>query len=177
MRDRGQIFIGISLIVLGALFLLGSLLDVDVWKFCWPVAFILLGVWLLLRPLTARSDARVRQRLVGDIRRDGTWQVTDEEIWIGVGDLDLDMSEAEIPLGETRIQIYGFVADVDVYLPPGVGVALSSTAFVTEAGLFGRKRERFLSTLYLSSDDYESAERKIRLDMTCFVAEFKIKQV
>ena len=177
MRNQGQLFIGIVLVLVGLMFLIGHLFDINVWAFCWPLGLILLGVWLLLRPQLVSSDTAVRQRLLGDIHRDGVWQVADEEIWIGVGDVDLDMTSADIPVGETRLRVFGFVGDVDVLVPAGVGVSVSSTAFVTDARVLGQKRDRFLAPLHLASEDYETAERKVRLETTFFVVGLKVKRV
>lgn len=179
MRDRGQVFIGAAIILAGLVFLIGNQFNINVWAFCWPTALILLGVWLLVRTQRGVPDTGVRQRLLilGDMHRDGAWQVADEEIWVGVGDVDLDMLEAEVPLGETRIRILGFVSDVDILVPEGVGVSVSSTAFVSDAKVLGKKREGILVPVDVVSDDYETAERKVRLETTCFVSEVKVRRV
>lgn len=176
MRNRGQMVIGALIIIVGLTFLIGNVLNVDVGALCWPLGLILLGVWLLLRPQLVGADTAVRQRLLGDIYRDGVWQVTDEEFWIGVGDVDLDMTRAEVPVGESKIRLFGFVGDVDLLVPEGVGVTVSSTAFVTDARVFGRKRDSIMFPFHQASDDYETAERKIRLEVTSFVADIKIKR-
>jgi lia operon protein LiaF len=177
MRNQGQLILGIVVIVIGLAFLIGNLFDVNVWTYCWPVGLILLGVWLLLRPRLVSSDTAVRQKLLGDIRRDGVWQVADEEIWIGIGDVRLDMTEAEIPPGETRVRVWGFVGDVRLSLPEGVGVSLSSNAFVTDVKALGHKREGILVPVRIASDDYETAERKVRLETTFFVGDVTVRKV
>jgi len=176
MRNQGQMIIGALIILVGLMFLIGNVLNVNVWALCGPLGLILLGVWLLLRPQLVGADMAVRQKLLGDIHRDGVWQVADEEFWIGVGEIDLDMTHAEVPEGETKIRVFGFVGDVDVLVPEGVGIAVSSTAFVTDARVLGRKRDSIMFPFYQASDDYETAERKIRLEVTSFVADIKIKR-
>jgi len=176
MRDKGQIIIGAVIVFVGLIFLIGNVLNINVWAFCWPMGLILLGVWLLLRPRLVGPDTAVRQKLLGDIHRDGPWQVTDEEFWIGVGEVDLDMTHADIPVGETKIRVFGFVGDVDVFVPEGVGIVVSSTAFVTDARVLGQKRDGILFPFHHASDDYETAEHKIRLEVTSFVVDIKIKR-
>jgi len=176
MRNRGQVFIGIVIIVIGLMSLIGSLFDVDVGAFCWPIGLIVLGVWLLLRPQLVSSDTAVQAKLVGDVRRHGAWQVADEEIWIGVGDVRLDMTSADVPAGETRLRIFSFVGDVVLLVPEGVGVSVSSLAFVTDARVLGQRRESFFSSFHLTSDDYETAERKVRLETTSFVTSLRVKR-
>jgi hypothetical protein len=176
MRNQGQVFIGITIIVLGLVFLIGGLLNIDTGILCMPTVLILLGVWLLLRPWVAGPDTARRMALLGPVRRDGAWQVADEEIWLFVGDVNLDVTQAQIPLGETRIRVFAFVGTIRLIVPEGVGVAIASTAFVTDANMLGRKRESFLMTTYITSDGYETAERKIRLEPTFFVADVKVKR-
>ncbi len=177
MRNPGQLIFAVVVIAIGAVLMADNVLDVDVWSLAWPIGIISLGVLLLLRPKLIGSDATVRQKLVGDIRRRGDWQVADEEIWLGVGDIKLDMSSADIPLGETCIRVYSFVADVRLNVPQDVGVALSSNAFYTESRMFGKKRESILAQVNLASDDYETAERKVRLEMSTFVADVRVRRV
>ena len=127
MRNQGQMIFATILILLGILLMLGNLLDVNVWKLVWPIGIILFGLWLLLRPRFTSSDTST-QVLLGDYRRRGEWQVVEQDIFLGIGNAVLDMSDAEIPLGETRIRVWGFVADVKLTVPRDVGVALDDDA-------------------------------------------------
>jgi predicted membrane protein len=176
MRNKGLILIGAAMILIGLTSLIGTVLDVDAGGLLWAVGLILLGVWLLLRPQLFRSETAPRVRIFGPIRRKGAWQVADEELWVLIGDVILDFTNAEIPVGETEIRTYGFVGEIKVSVPEGVGVSLSSTAFVTDARVLGQRREVFLAPAELASEGYETAERKIRLETTCFVADVRVKR-
>jgi predicted membrane protein len=175
MRNRGQIILGILLNILGVMILAGYLLNFDPWKIFWPVALMLIGLWLIFRPRVEFAK-EVNIRPIGDIRRYGEWQVADEEIWTFVGDVNLDMTQAEIPTGETCIRILGFVGDYDLVLPKEIGFTLASTAFVSSLTVMGKKREVIFTTANYKSEDYETAERKVRLELTCFVAEVNVRQ-
>jgi predicted membrane protein len=177
MRNQGLLLISIALIVLGLVFLGGQVFDLDAGAVCFPAGLILLGAWLLLRPWLVKPEAGLRAILLGDIRYDGTWQLADQEIWLFVGDVNVDVTQAEIPFGETLIRVYGFVSSVRLLVPEGVGVSVSSTAFLTSANVLGRKRDAFFSTARFASDGYEGAERKIRLEPTFFVADVKVRQL
>ena len=176
MRNQGRLILGLVVIVVGAVLLVGNLLEVVVGVLCWPTALILLGLWLLLRPQLISSDTAVRQKLLGNIRRSGAWQVSDEEYWLGIGDVRLDMTEADIPTGETHIRVWNFVGDVRLYLPEDVGVSLSSSAFIADTRMFGKKRDSFLAPVRMTSDDYETAERKIRLETTAFIGDIRVQR-
>ncbi|MGA9348921.1 MAG: cell wall-active antibiotics response protein LiaF [Anaerolineae bacterium] len=177
MRNQGQMLFGILIILVGLMFLLGSVFDVDVGDLCFPAGLILLGIWILFRPRLVGPDTALWLRVFGPIRRRGAWQVADEEIWLFVGDVRLDMTQAEIPLGETRIRVFGFVGNVRLVVPEGVGVSVSSMAFVTDARVLGQRRDGFLVPVHLTSDDYETAVRKVHLETMSFVADVRVKLV
>jgi hypothetical protein len=176
MINRGQLILGIVLVVLGVLFLLGTLFDVNVGAICWPAGLIVLGVWLVLRPSLTGPGTASDVVLLGELRRRGRWAARNEEIWLGIGDADIDFSEADIPSGETRVQIFCFVGDVDVFVPAGVGAAVHVGGFVVDSVLFGRDYETFLSPVDVTGEDYAAAERRVRVEMTGFVCDLKVKQ-
>jgi len=156
MRNRGQLVVGVVIVLLGTLLLIGNLFHINPWAFFWPLVLIGLGVWMLLRPQTLRSDGRRKGKILGDICRGGEWQVRDEEFWVLIGDIKLDMTTAQIPEGETVIRTYGFVGSIRLRVPERVGVSVSSTAFITDARMLGHKQESLLSPLHQVSDDYET---------------------
>ncbi len=177
MVNRGQLTIGIVLVLLGVIFLLGTVFKINVWAICWPAGLIALGVWLILRPRLAGPGTGSEVVLLGELRRRGNWAVQNEEIWLGVADADLDFTGAEIPLGETRIRIFGFVGDVDVFVPAGVGISVNAAGFVIDSDLLGRDQETFLTPVEAVSEDYAAAERRLRIEMTSFVCDLKVKRV
>jgi lia operon protein LiaF len=109
------------------------------------------------------------------MRRKGTWQVKNEEIWTFLGDVFLDLTGAEIPGGETVYRIYGFIGDVDLIVPQGVGVSVSSAGFINDVKILGHKRSSIVFPIDFASEDYETAERKIRLDVAFFISDVKAK--
>ena len=177
MRKNGQIIVGVALIVAGLLYMLGYLFDVSIWSFIWPLALIALGVWVIMRPRMVSEGTEVTVKLLGDVKRDGVWQVTDEEVWLLLGDVKVDMTQAEIPAGETSLCVYGLIADIKLIVPHDVGVSLMSTAFVSDVKALGQKQDRFLSPARMMSDGYETAECKIRLQVIAFIADVKVEQV
>jgi lia operon protein LiaF len=132
---------------------------------------------MILRPRMVSPDTALEQKLLGEISRDGVWEVRDEELWVGIGDVELDMTRASIPLGETKLRVFGFVGNLEVLAPEEVGISISSTAVVTDGKVLGQKQERFASTLHIASDDYETAERKVRIEVTRFATSLKVRRV
>jgi len=110
------------------------------------------------------------------VKRSGNWDVANEEIWMFVGDIRLDLTEASFPGGETTIRVIGFVGDLDIIAPPEVGLSVAATGFLNSTKLYGRKQDTFMSTLHHVSDGYSEAERKLHLEMLFFVNDLNIKQ-
>ncbi len=177
MRSQGQIFLGLALVLLGLFYLFGVVFHVDVGALCFPIFLILLGAWLLIRPRTAGPGVKTTFAPLADLDRRGAWPVTREEIWTLVGDVKLDFTSVQLPAGETRINIYGFVAGIHLYVPPDVAVAVTSNAFVVDAKLAGSKQTSFLSPIVWTSSNYASAERRVHVETLFFVTDLSVEQL
>ena len=177
MRNQGQFQLGIVIVIFGVVLLIANIFDINLGILCWPTAFILLGVFLILRPKMVEPGTEMTQKILGEVKRSGHWQVVDEEFWYFVGDLELDMINADIPDGVTKIRTIGFVGDIDLYVPGHVGVAVESTAFVSEVGMPDGKEENFIAPVNVRTNNYKVAEKKILLQATCFVGDIKVRQI
>jgi hypothetical protein len=176
MRRQSQVMVGLAFILVGLLFMVGVLLRVNVWTFCWPVGLIALGGWLLLRPSLAGPGTKVRVHPLAEVRRSGAWDVDDEEIWIFVGDVRLDLSEASLAPDESTIKVFGLVGGATLIVPEGLPVSVSSYAILTDGTIYGKKKERFVAPLRFESDGYSTAAARIRLESFFVVNDLKIKR-
>lgn len=175
MFTQRRLLIGSLLVFFGILLLVGEIFDLEVGKICWPAGLILLGVFLIARPGMFGPASAAKLRPFANIRRAGIWQPASEEIWMLVGDVRLDLTQAMLPPGETVVTIYGFVGDIHLTVPAGVGLAVASTAFLTTGRIFGQKGDHFLTTLERANPEYAQAERKVRLETIFFVADLKVE--
>ena len=175
MRNRGQVTLGAVLVIIGLGILLGNILGINLWRLFWPLLFIGLGAWIILRPSMVEEGTTITQRLLGEINRDGEMRVGDEEIFVLIGDTNLDLREATWPEGETRLRIMGFVGDINIRVPEDVGVDLSSNAFVSDVRWQERSEDSILLPLQLQSENYEMARKRLRLDVLYFVCDVKVR--
>jgi hypothetical protein len=173
MRNWMIIWLGVLLIAWGLLVLVSNLLDIPFWTICWPTMLILIGVWMILAPRLTPPGALLK--FVGDIRREGEWQVQEEEIWNFVGDLHLDFRQANIPSGETLLRLTGFVGDVELRIPKEVGLAISSSAFVSDTSVYGSKDDTIGIPFSYQSAGYAEAERKLRVELKHFVVDLDVE--
>jgi len=174
MQNRSVRILAYILIGLGTYFLLDNFIAYDLSDLFWPLVLIALGLWFIFRPKMVRDGSEARVKIIGDIDLDDEWTGQGQEIWTFVGEVNVDMARLELPPGETQLRLIGFVCDLDARTAEGVGLALTSNAFVSEVKLLGDKRDTFLSSVNYSTPGYEQAERKLRVEVTCFVADIDV---
>jgi predicted membrane protein len=174
METKGTRLLGIVLIVLGLALLTSTLTGIDLGVICWPSGLILLGVWFTTRPFMITPDTELEQRLLGNIERQGNWTLRAQEYWVGIGDVRLDLSNAQVPLGETTVRIFGFVGSVKVTVPKEIGIRVVSTAALTDAQVLERQKEQFFGTFEASS---EVQERQVRIQSTWLVCDLEVRRV
>jgi lia operon protein LiaF len=137
---------------------------------------IVLGVLLLVRPRVFATSAASSWRLFGDVQRGGEWTPADEEFWLLIGSTRLDFTQAQLPAGETHIRINGLIGDVDVLVPPDVGVTVSASGLIVDLRTPTDKVDRFLSPANSASLNYATAERKLHLSTTFLIGDVDVLQ-
>ncbi len=176
MRNRGYVFIGGVLVVLGLLALISSWIGVDFCALALPLALIAAGVYIILRPRFAPPGTAMHVRLLGDVKRTGAWTPLDEELWVLIGDATFDLTQATLPPGETTIRFLGFVGDLKLVIPEGLPVAVSSAAFLTSSKVYGKKRDTFLEPFETATEGYDAAESRLRFESWHFVSGLKLRR-
>jgi len=167
-------FIGWILIGLGLIILMDNYLDISLWAIVWPLAFISLGVWLLSRDKGKFNTTT--QKIFGDVNRDGVWQVTNEEILLGIGDVNLDLTRADIPQGESKIRIMGLIGDIDFKLPQELGVWVTIQGLITDSKILGNHQEKFFSSTHEKSKNYTSTKKQIIIDIHLLIGDVSIQR-
>jgi len=175
MRNKNQIVLGAIVIGLGILFLIANVTGIRLGRIFWPLVLISIGVWMLWRPRMVESNVSVEQRLFGDLKKTGNWKVEETEYWFGVGDADIDLVDADIPLGSTTLRFFGFVGDVDICVPEDVGVSVRATGLVIDAKAFGQHEDHFFTPYVVKSDNYDMADRIVDIETVYFVTDLKVR--
>jgi len=176
MINRGYLFIGGALIVLGLLALISSWIGVDFCALALPLLLIAAGAYVILRPRFAPPGSAMHVRLLGDVKRSGAWTALDEELWVLIGDATFDLTQATIPPGEAVIRFLGFVGDLKLIVPEGMAVAVTSAAFLTSSKVFGAKKDTFLEPFETATEGYDAAESKLRFESWHFVTGLKMRR-
>jgi predicted membrane protein len=177
MDKRGQQVIAYSLIGLGILFLGANFLNIDPGRIIWPLVLVVLGILLVTRPQLFNPPEDVRYGFAGSMVLDENWPVEDKEIRLFAGDVLIDLGKAEFPDGETALAVRFFAGSIDVRLPAGVGLMVTGNAFVIDSDINGEKHDHFFNGLRYLSPGYDEAEKRVRLDISCFACDFDLVQI
>ncbi|NMO96034.1 cell wall-active antibiotics response protein LiaF [Paenibacillus lemnae] len=96
-----------------------------------------------------------------------------------IGDTVLDLTRAQIPYGETKINISAFIGDVKIFVPNDldVGVHVSTSSFIGDMSVLGQERSGFMSSAGLESPDFREAGKKIRINVSVFIGDVKVNKV
>jgi len=162
--EHSKVVFGLILVVLGGLFLLDTLGQVDFWQVArrfWPLILIILGLALLLRKDRQRTEpvAALRGKVgesgvtgvFGDIRISGV------EKGVGVierslvfGDIVIDLAGSKLIEGENYIDVSVLFGDISIVVPldfplkVDLGCCAGSASFDQKVsdGLFPKIRDR-----------------------------------
>jgi lia operon protein LiaF len=174
MRNR-TVIAGIVVIIIGVISLISVLTGFNVWSLICPAALILIGVALILRSGRVHPETDFSVKVLGDIRRRNGEMLKNQEIWVGIADVDFFPAAADVPVGETRLRLLGFVGDIDLLIPEGVGLSVASLAFVTNARILGDRTNSVVAPFDYATPGYAESERRIRLEATFFVTDLTVR--
>lgn len=177
MKNRGILILAVFLIASGVMLLISTLLDINAWAICFPSILILLGLLAIFRPKLGGENSDLEFTLIGDLRRRPTGLLKNKEYWLILGDLDMDLTSAELPAGETVLRVIGFVGDLNFILPAAAAVSMSAGAIAVDARIDGRKQEGVFTPVNYETPGYAQAERRLRLDISMFVADVDLRSL
>lgn len=125
---------GLILVVLGLVIVARNLgyLDYDfsqLWGVFWAVLLILLGVVILRRPST--EPGRTRLAFMGGLEmKNPGWRLSPGGWTTIMGGIELDLTVAEIPPGETILNLTAVLGGIDIRIPRNLGVDCQGTAIL-----------------------------------------------
>lgn len=96
-----------------------------------------------------------------------------------IGDTVLDLTKAQIPYGETKINISAFIGDVKVFVPndSDLGVYVQTSSFIGDMTVLGQDRSGFMSSAGMESPHYREAGKKLRINVSVFIGDVKVNKV
>jgi len=121
-----------------------------------------------------------RSGFIGDIHIGGDyWELRPMNISLFIGDTVLDLTKAQIPCGETRVNISSFIGDVKVFVPNDrdLGISVSSNSFIGDTKVIDRYEGGFFKNVKFETPYYHEADRRVRLNVSSFIGDVRIVKV
>lgn len=119
-------------------------------------------------------------RFIGDVHL-GTdyWELRPMSISHFIGDTTLDLTKAQIPIGETRIYVSSFIGDVKVFVPNdlGVGIQVVSSCLIGDVKVLDQKRGGVFNQMSVETPSYADTDKRVVLVVSSFIGDVRVTKV
>ena len=121
------------------------------------LGFVGLGVLAFMAAWRVRRFSRRMRRAVGHLRSaSGGWTVGDDTVISTiVGDISLDLRDADLPEGETECAVLCWLGTIQVRVPRDVGIDVTAQAIVGSVDVLGVREEGVVRDIHIRSDGYD----------------------
>ena len=105
------------------------------------------------------------------------WVLEDGSISVGIGGTVLDMTKAFIKDGETKLKVAGTIGSIELYIPSTIAVDITAALSLGNVELFNESYSGTPGTITYTSNDYDGALKRVKLNVALNIGEIVIKQV
>lgn len=179
----GQFVTGLLAAAVGAVYL-GKIFkpeffDVDaaiIWSVLGAVFLIFVGFSLMRgRPTTGNSAGKFA--FMGGISAGGStpWKLESASYMAFMGGIDLDLTSAEIALGETVLDLTAVMGGIDVKVPKGLAVAYEGSSILGGVSFKGQEDGGIIASRKIE-ENLEGAERVVRIQARAILGGIDIKE-
>lgn len=191
-QDSWDIVLWLIVLTVGVYMLLpiiGIPLPSIPWRVVWPLGLVLLGLLILFpgknsfvkvdfAPGGQKKSGEFKSSFVGEFTRGpGNWLLDDTEIRQGVGSVTLDLTQAIIPDREVHIDIFGYVGEASIYLPPGLPFKAECSLSIGEITVLDQNESGSPRYVKTQSTDYDAATQKVNIRIHWKIGEISIRQI
>lgn len=162
------------------------------WLKLWPILLVAFGLHQLFKNpdkkkkskliiIEGNSDIRAvrkKRRPVDSLQFNvQDWIVEPMNRVVNIGSFFFDFSKANIPLGETPINLSGNVGDVKILVDDHVAIFVTLKSNVLSASIFDKKENGVRIETDYKSPGYDDSDRRVRIIINYHVLDAKIKRV
>ncbi len=118
-------------------------------------------------------------KLAGDIEIEGAWDLDDETVFLGMGDIQIDLSQARIASAYPCLTVFCGMGDVEIKLSPDVPVLVNGMTLLGEREVLGRHDEGIFidSVVQDMADTAPDDPAVLTITATCLVGEVEIERL
>ncbi len=126
------------------------------------------------------AGKNAHSRFIGDAHfGKDYWELRPMNISHFIGDTTLDLTKAQIPVGETRVYVSSFIGDVKVYVPNdlGVGIQVVSSSLIGDVKVLGQKRGGLFNQITEETPFFQDADKRVILIVSSFIGDVRVTKV
>lgn len=174
---RSNLLVGAILIILG-LSIVGRNMGLFyfsfslLWNIFWPLVLILIGI-NLLRAGTISKDSN--WAVMSGIEKTKHWKLSNENYIALLGGIDLDLDVAEIPEGETYLQLTAVLGGIDIRAPKDVDIICRNTSILGGIDFFHEGNGGIFSSKEYEHKANVETKKKIIINSLCFMGGIEIR--
>ena len=111
------------------------------------------------------------------LEQDGHWRHTPADLTeyeLGVGNLQVDLRQLQVPAGTTLVEARVGIGELDVELPDGVSVQVEATSGLGEVQVLGQEEGGFGSRV--DAVGLGGGDRRLRLDLRVGLGQVRVER-
>ncbi|EMA6342039.1 cell wall-active antibiotics response protein LiaF [Bacillus cytotoxicus] len=125
-----------------------------------------------------RSEPYLKNMMVGNVRMmDHIYELEDINVQYGVCDVEMDLTTAMIPEGETVIVIRGVIGNIRLYVPYDIELSLNHSVIVGRVLLPGHEETGLNRNVTFKTEQYREAPRRIKIISSLVVGDTEVRKV
>ncbi|CAM3119545.1 cell wall-active antibiotics response protein LiaF [Paenibacillus sediminis] len=96
-----------------------------------------------------------------------------------IGDFVIDLTKAQIPYGETKLNISAFIGDVRIFVPNdmNIGISVNSNSFVGDIRVLSDYSDGLFGHINTTTTNYSEKEKKVHITISVFIGDVKVNTV
>jgi len=178
----GQFVTALFVLAIGIIYLGRNLdfFEVDtrlLWNMLWPVLLILVGISLLRGRRTA-SRSGGRTAFMGGITMGGEtpWTLESSSYTAFMGGIELDLTAAEIPEGETLLDLTAIMGSIEVTVPKDLPIVYEGSAILGGVDFLGQEDGGILGSRRIEHQIHSGSDKRLRIQARTIMGGVEIKE-
>lgn len=185
---HGDAFVPVAVLVASSAIMAGHLHigHINGWTLVWAGGILFIGLEVLAPNMGRRRRGSGRWS-VGDhhigpqitIESDRRWTRgggAQHHVNHAVGDLRLDLSEVQLPPGESTWYVSALIGEITVLVPEGLAVDVEAQVRVGDIRLFHQRADGFARSMVFTSPGYAEADQKVNIRASVLVGEVTVRR-
>jgi predicted membrane protein len=179
----GSFLCGLIIFFIGVLYLarkFGYLTELKtgvIWSILLAALLIIAGI-NLIRGLALAERSGGRWAFLGGVKVGGSspWKLESGSYFAFMGGIDMDLTAAEIPDGETFLDLTAIMGGIDVKIPPGLAVVYEGTAILGGITFKDQEDGGIVSSRKISEPGAAPDGKYLRIQARAYMGGIEIKE-